>query len=146
MDILELPSLNFLEQVLLIPRPEGIIPLDHHIVEYAEGPHIGIDRDMVDLRDNLGSHVRGRSTESIDGIGRHTVDTEPEINQLQIFVPIDEDILSFDIAVDDVLPMQVADCLGDYLKEFLCFVFFETVFVFGEEIVVEGVGAAVLQD
>ena len=43
------------------------------------------------------------------------MDTKPKINKFEVFVTIDQDILGFDISMNDVLVMEVGNCLGNNL-------------------------------
>ena len=48
-DILEMPLTYLVEQVVLILSTEGVVALQHDIIENTEGPHVGVDGRVVYL-------------------------------------------------------------------------------------------------
>lgn len=59
---------------------------------------------------------------------------------------IDENVLSFDISMDDISLMQIQKHLGNDQKKLFGLMFCQSVLWFRQEIVVEGVGSSVLQN
>ena len=112
MDVRELSLLNFLEELALVFGSEGVVALQHDVEEYAERPHIGIDGWVVDFRDDFWSHVGGCSAEGVDGAIAFAFETEAEVDEFELSVAIDEDVLGLYVAVDDVLVVQVLQCLS----------------------------------
>lgn len=57
---------------------------------------------MINFRYNLRSHISRRPTKSVDCLFLFAAKTETKINQFQLFVPINENILCFDISMNNI--------------------------------------------
>jgi hypothetical protein len=145
-DVLEAATLDLLEELLLALGAEGVVALQHHVEEDAQRPHVGVDGRVVYFGDDLRRHVGGGAAEGVDGGGLLAAQTEAEVDQLQLPVAVDEDVLRLDVPVDDVQLVQVRQCLCDHQQKLLGLLLWQTVLWLGEQVVVEGVGAAILQD
>ena len=69
-DVLELALPNLLEQVSLVFRTEGVVSLQDHEQKYAQTPQVGVDWNVVPLRDYFRGHVGRGATEGIDRLWR----------------------------------------------------------------------------
>ena len=118
MNVLEVSLFNLLEQVTLIFGTEGIIALQHHVIQDSQRPHVCINRTVVHFRYNLRGHVCGSPAKGVYGLLFFTSQTEPKINQFQLLVSIDQDVFGFDISMDDVKAMQILECLCYNKNEF----------------------------
>lgn len=145
-DVLEVAVADPLEQLVFGLGPEGVIALQHHVEEDAHRPHVRVDGHVVLLGDDLGGHVRGSPAESVNRGRRLRLEAESEIDQLQILVPVQQDVLGLDIAVHDVHRVQVVEGLGDCLEELLGLGFGQSVFGLRKQVIVQRVCAAVFQD
>ena len=67
-DILEVPFFYLLEEFILTLSSERVVPLEHHVEENPQRPHISVDGRMVNFRHNLRRHVGRCSTESVNSI------------------------------------------------------------------------------
>lgn len=112
MDVLEVPPLDLLEELLLALGAEGVVALQHHVEEDAQWPHVGVDGRVVHLRHYLRSHIGGRSAEGVDGACLLAAQTEAEVYQLELSIPVDEDVFCLDVPMDYVQFVQVLKCLG----------------------------------
>lgn len=86
---------------------------------------------MVYFRDDLGSHVGRGTAESVDSTGRHRVDAEPEVDKLELLVPVYQDILSLDVTMHDIFVVQVTHSLRNHVQEFLSLVLLQPMLVLG---------------
>jgi len=61
---------------------------------------------------DLWCHVSRRATESIDVGRRSRFKAKAKIDQFQLFVSVQQYILSFDVPMDNIPVVEVLDCLG----------------------------------
>ncbi len=87
-NVLELPFLYLLEQLILVLRPERVIPLQHHVKQYPQRPHVRVNWDVVYFRHNLRRHVSRRATKGVNLFTFGTPQTESKINQFKFLVPV----------------------------------------------------------
>ncbi len=146
MDVLELSFAYLLEEVGLLFGPEGIIPLQNHKQKHSETPEISINRDMILFGDDLRGHVGRRSAKGVDSARGNRLKTEPKIDKFELFVPVEQNVLSLDVSVDYVALMQIFECVCDSLEDLFGFSLLKSVLRFGQEVVIEGVGSPVLLD
>lgn len=130
MNVLEMTSFDFLEQLIFRFCSERIVPLKHHVKEDTERPHISIDRAMIYLRYYLRSHIGWSTTESIDSLLFSTFQTETEINEFELSVPIDQNILCLDIPVNNISVMKIKQSFRYDNYKLLCFFFLESMLWF----------------
>lgn len=143
--VCKLTFLDFIEQLCLRLGPERVVPLQHHVKEDTQRPHVCVNRTVVDLGYYFRSHVSRGPAESIDCLILFASKTEPEVDQFELTVPVDEYIFCFDIPMDNISAMEIKQGLCDDINELLCLALLEPMFRFGEEVVVKGVGSPVLQ-
>ena len=145
-DILKVPFLDLLEEFILTLGSERVVPLEHHIEENTQRPHISVDGRMVNFRHNLRCHVGRCSTKGINSIWFFAPETEAKIYQFELSMPINKNVLSFDISMNDISFMQVQKHLRNNQKKLFGLLFRQSVLWFWQEIVVKGVGSSVLQN
>ena len=68
---------------------------------------------MISFGHNLRSHVSGSPTEGVNRVGRYRLQTEPKINQFQLFISVEQNILGLDISVNNISFMKVFDSFSD---------------------------------
>lgn len=107
MYVFELAALYLLEEVIFVFGSEGVVALEHDIEEYAQGPHVGVDGAVVDFGDNLRGHVCWCAAERVDSLVLRTSQTKPKINQLQLFMPINQYVLRLYIPMHNISTMQI---------------------------------------
>ena len=101
---------------------------------------------MVPLRHDFGGHVGGGPAKGVDSAGGNRLKAETKVDELQLLVPVEQDVLGLDVPVHNISLVQVLDGLGDGPEELLGLLLDQPVLLFGEQVVVEGVGAPVLLD
>jgi hypothetical protein len=143
-NILEVPLPNFLKQLVLVFGPKRIIPLQHHKQKHPQRPHIRIHRHVIPFRHDLRSHISGSSAKSIDGAGRSRLQTKTEIDQFNLLVSIQQNVFSLDIPMHNIPSVQVPQSLRNRSEKLLHLNLRQTVLRFRQQIVVEGIGTAVL--
>jgi hypothetical protein len=99
--------LDFFKQVVFILCPEGVISLQHNVIENAQRPHVSIHWDMIDFGHNLRGHVSRSATKSVDLFAFAASETEAKINEFQLFVPVEQNIFGFDVPMDNIEFMQI---------------------------------------
>jgi hypothetical protein len=57
----------FLKQLLFFFCDKWVVALEHYVEENTEGPHVGVDWNVITSADDLWSHVGGSTTEGING-------------------------------------------------------------------------------
>ena len=122
MNVLEVSLLDFLEQLILTFGAEWIVTLQHYIKKNAQRPHICVYGTVICFGDNLRCHVGRSSTESINSIGSFTPETEPKINEFELTMSIDQNVLSFDVAMNNVPLVQIEKCLRNDNKKLFSFI------------------------
>lgn len=81
-NVLELALFDLLEQVYLIFGSEGVITLQHDIVQNPQRPHIRIDWTVILFRDYLRCHICRSTTESINSLILETPQAKAKVNEL----------------------------------------------------------------
>ena len=88
----------------------------------ARAPHVGGDGVAL-ARDTLRGHVVGRADEGVCVAFRSELAAHAEVAQLDLAVAAQEDVAGLDVAVDDLLAVQVGEAvqhaLGDLAEDFL---------------------------
>ena len=126
--------------------PKGVISLQYDEEEHSETPKVSINGYMVFFRNDFRSHIGGCPTKGVNGTRRHWFQAKAEIDQLKLFVSVEQNILGLDIAVDYVPLVQIFEGFSYRFEYLLCLWLLESVLGFREQIIVQGVGAAVLLD
>lgn len=75
-----------------------------------------------------------------------TEQAEPEIDELEFAMAVQEDVLGFDVAMHDAFGVQVRDRHQDYLEELLGLLLFQSVLWLGQQVFVEGVCSSVFHN
>jgi hypothetical protein len=99
---------------------------------------------VVPLRYNFRSHVSRSATEGVNSGRRSRFQTETKVYQFELFVAIQENILSFDISMHYLLLMQIGESFRNSTKELLGFILRQLMLRLREKIVVERVSTAIL--
>lgn len=145
-DVLELPFLYLLEQLVLVLRPERVIPLQHHVKQYPQRPHVRVNRNVVHFRHDLRRHVSRRPTKGINRFTFPTPQTESKINQFKFLVPVQQNVFGLDVSVDDVQLVQVQKSLRNDQNELFGLGLLHSVLRLRKQVIVQGVGAPVLKN
>jgi hypothetical protein len=58
-------------------------------------------------------------------------------------MPVNENVFTFYVSMDDMTSMQVGESLGDCFDELLCLQFGEAMLRLGKQVIVEGVSTPV---
>lgn len=69
------------------------------------------------LGDNLGGHVAGSTAEYVQLAGFGDLDGEAEVDEFNYVLVGEEDVVHFDVAVCDVLLVEVLHGLGDLVGD-----------------------------
>ncbi len=117
--ILKLSLFDFIEKIILVFGPEGIVALQHDIIKYTQRPHISINRTMIHLGYNLRRHISRRSTKRINGLVLGTSQAKSKINQFDLLVTIDQNVFGFDVPMDNAQIVQILQGLSYHENEFL---------------------------
>lgn len=144
MNVLELPLSYLLEEVAFVLRPERVITLQNHEQEYAQTPKVGVDGYVVPFGDYLRRHISWSPTESVDGVGRSRLKAEAEINQLQLLVSVEENVLSFDIPVNNVPFVQILKSLRDRLEHLLRLRLLQPMLRLRQQIIIQRISTPIL--
>ena len=102
MDVLETSFLYLLEQLVLALRPERVVALQHHVEQDPQRPHVCVNRTMVHLGNDLGGHIGRCAAESIDSLILLASETEAEVDELKLPMPVDQYVLGLDITMNDL--------------------------------------------
>ena len=145
-DVLELPFLYLLEQLILVFRPERVIPLQHHVKQYPQRPHVRVNRNVVHFRHDLRRHVSGCATKGIDLFTFSTAQTESKINQFKFLVPVEQNVFGLDVSVNDVEIVQVQKSLRNDQNELFGLGLVHSVLRLRKQVIVQGVGASILKN
>lgn len=146
MNVLELSFPDLIEEVVLLPGPERVIALQHNEQKHPQAPKICVVGYVIFFGDDFRGHVGGCSTEGIDSGRGNRLQAEPEINQFELLIAVEQDVFSLDIAVDDIPLVEIADGFGDSLEELLGLGLLHAVLWLGKQVVVEGISPSVLLD
>lgn len=100
-------------------RAEGVAPGEKDVDEHTQAPHVTRRAEVRSAHENLGRRVRERARKvgEVRRVGLDRI-SETEIGQLDdLGIGEDEDIVSFDVAVDDALTVEVGDGRDELLRE-----------------------------
>jgi hypothetical protein len=122
-DVFKVTLFYFFEKFVLVFGAEGVVPLQHHVEEDTQRPHVGVDRTVVYFGDDFWGHVGRRATEGVDGVWSFAAEAEAEIDEFKLPVAVDEDVFGLDVSMDDVPFVEVDEGLCDDKQELLCFIF-----------------------
>ena len=92
---------------------------------------------MVLFGYNLGCHIGRSPTKSVDGCLGLGLQTEPEVDQLQLLVTVEQNVFGLDVAMDNIQVMQVAKSLGNSPDELFGFCLLKAVFWLRQQVVVK---------
>lgn len=109
-------TLDGLEQFTIILASEGKLPIQQHVQQHTQRPHIHWLALVLLLRHDFGCHVAWRPTKYVQFGVLVDRDGKPKIDHLDALLPIYEDVLQLDIAVHDILSVAVVDGLHDLLE------------------------------
>ena len=96
---------NFVPRLLALHRSllERIDAADHLVEEHAKGPPVD-GEGMTVSPDDLGREILGRAAESIGHAVTRLLDLgKAKIGELQVTLRIEEDVLRFQVSVDDAI-------------------------------------------
>lgn len=105
--------------------------MEHHVEEDSKGPHIGIDRAVIYLGNDLRCHVGWSTTESVNCLVLPASEAEPKVDKFKLPVAVYENIFGFDISVYDFPVMKVKQSLSDDGEELFGFLLLEPMFWLG---------------
>lgn len=91
---------------------EGWEPGEHFVHQDAQGPPIDW-LSVALIQQDLWCYVLGRAADREGALGNYL--RESEINHFEIAIVSDHDVLWLEVAIDDILPMQVLKD-ADYLR------------------------------
>jgi len=116
--------LDLKEQVIFGCSSKRIEAGEHDEEEHAQGPHVHRFSFVVAASHDLWTHVAGSAAKNVQttlvGTDHHT---EAEVDQFDhVGLVFDEHIVELDVAMHDVLFMQVQHCLGQLLEDSTCLV------------------------
>jgi len=101
---------------------------------------------MVHFRYDFRGHIRGSATKGVYSLFFSTSETEPEINELDLLMPVNKNILSLNVSVDDIKTVQILQGLSNDEHKFLGLCFVHFVLRLREQVVIERISASILQD
>lgn len=88
-----------------------------HIEDYTAAPHINLGSRVQLSRNHLRSGIVGTATAGLQEIAiRHDI-AQPEIGDLDVLLAVDQQVLWFQVAVNDLVSVAVFDGADDLLKE-----------------------------
>ena len=145
MNVLEFPTPNLLEKLILVFGSEGVVSLKHHIIQNTKWPHISIYWDMVSLGYNLWGHIGWCPTKSVNSIRWDRMNTKAEINQFQIFMTINENVFSFNISMNYIVFMKIWNRLGNYVQKLFSFSLLHSMFRLREQIIIQRISPSIFE-
>ena len=98
---------------------EGVVASEHFVQEYAECPDVYRLAEVVFLGYQLWSHVGGRAAVEVELFAWLRKQREPEIDDLDVVVFIDHNVVQLDVAVSDLLAVEVLDAHYDPTEDLL---------------------------
>ena len=81
-NVLKLSFFDFFKKFAFILCTEGVISLNHYIVQNTQRPHVSINWTMIKFGYDFRGHVSGSSTKSINFLICWAPQTKPKVNQL----------------------------------------------------------------
>lgn len=113
-----LAPLDLLVQVLLRDASEWERSSEHDIEEDAKGPHVDRLAIVFVLAYDFWTHVAWGSAENLQALVVSNDHAETEVYQLDhACALLDQDVIKLDVAMDDVVRVEIADRLGHLLKD-----------------------------
>lgn len=101
---------------------------------------------MIFFRDDLRRHIGGSPTKCINSIRWYWLKTKAEVNKFELFVSIEENVLGFDISMDNIALMQILESLSDSFEYLLCLLLLKSMLRLWQEVIIQWVSASVLLD
>lgn len=107
---------NRVFDLFLVPTIERGQPSDQLIKQGSQRIEVNSVR-VPSLLNHLGRHILCAPTEAVGDFSGFKADLrESEVGDLNVSVVIDEEILGFEVTVDDVLLMQVHETIKNFDK------------------------------
>lgn len=94
---------------------------EHGIKQNAACPDIGRWSAVVSPLNNLWTHIAGGSTEHPEIGFAIGLTCEPEVDEFDLVVGVDDYVFKLDVSVRYFVLMKILDCLQQLLHNYLCF-------------------------
>lgn len=89
---------------------------DHDVEDYAERPDVDFRAGVEDAVEQLGSGELEGAAEGVEEQVLVVVVGEVEVDDFDVVGAVDEDILYFEVSVDDSMTVEMGDCACDLLE------------------------------
>ena len=96
---------------------EGKVPADHGEEDDSAAPKVSLNRVIPCFPlDDFGGSIAGRAAKRLEFFIFVEVSAESEVDDFELSVVVDEDVFWFEVAVSDVVGVEVVYCCDDLLE------------------------------